>query len=50
MSTEHVYLVIRVIRKMDRYHSAKYEAVVSQLPESQFNNLIIVILIHIIRV
>ena len=38
MSIENDYLVLRVIRKMDRYHSAKYEAIVIQLPESQFNS------------
>ena len=36
MSIENDYVVIRVIRKMDRYHSAKYKRIVIQLPESQF--------------
>ena len=52
MSIENDYLVLRVIRKMDRYNSTKYETIIIQLPESQFINFSggIVILMHIIRV
>ena len=38
MSIENDYLVIRVIRKMDRYNSTKYETIILQSPESQFNS------------
>ena len=52
MSIENGYLVIRLIRKMDRYHSAKYEAIVFNYPKVSLIvfSEVIVILIHIIRV
>ena len=38
MSIVNDYLVMQVIRSMDRYHSAKYEGVIIQIPDSQYKS------------